>query len=104
MEWMGARRSLHLKLPAKVNGLGQGGGSRGREAAERLRLALRPSPGAGNPFPGAGATSFRGSERLRAGARGAQQQSSADGRCVGWVGGWKEGDGCQVRRMRSEWH
>lgn len=48
-------------MPTKVSWLGRGGG----EAAERLRLALRPSslvPPA--PFPGANTTSFQRSERL----------------------------------------
>lgn len=43
-------------VPAKVNWLGKG------EAAERLWLALCPSPGTASLFPGAGATSFQGSE------------------------------------------
>lgn len=78
-------------MPAKVNWLGKGADGRGGEAAERRRVALCPSPGTASPFPGAGATSFRRSERLHAGVRGARQQSSADGRCVGRVGDGRKG-------------
>lgn len=91
-------------MPAKVNCLGREGEEREREGEGEGRGAYRTPlvgtvfllTGTTSPVPQAMLPASRGgtSEWLCVvQCGGGQQQSMADGRCVGWVGGWKEREG-----------